>query len=156
MADVLANVAKGRFVEFYNRVKSNDPSTSAFVLVLLETAEADGTLIDYDTLSALLGGSNTEAAFTNYARLVITDSELAALPAPNDTDNWYQVDLPDQVITDAGGAANETLAKAILCYAPDSGGADSTFIPCLILDCVVTTNGEDLNLRWPNDALRAA
>jgi hypothetical protein len=155
MGNVVCNIAKGRFVELYNRVKSNDPANSAFVVVLLKTAEADATLIDYDTLAALLAGANVEADFTNYARMTIDDGDLAALPAPDDANDRYQVDLPDQAIANAGGATNNTLAKAIVCYDPDTtGGTDANLVPCLALDCVVTTNGETLNLRWPNDAFR--
>ncbi len=157
MADIVLNIAKGRFVEFYSRVKNNDPTNAVITIVLLKVAEVDGTLLDYDTLGALLSGSNTEADFTNYARIELDSTALASVPAPDDTNNWYQVDLPDQVISSAGGASNNTLAKAIICYDSDStGGTDANIIPCLALDCVVTTNGEDLNLRFPNDAFRAA
>ena len=54
MADQVFNIAKGRITEFYNRIVSNDPINSAFVLILLKTSEADSTLIDYDTLSAIV------------------------------------------------------------------------------------------------------
>ena len=55
MANIVFNIAKGRVVEYYNRVKSNDPANSALILVPIETSglEADSTLIDVDTLAAL-------------------------------------------------------------------------------------------------------
>lgn len=152
MADQPTNIAKGRVIEFYNRVKSNDPSTSGFILVLLKTAEADATLIDYDTLDAMLtaggGAANVQANFTNYARKTLTDADLAALPAPDDTNNRYDVDLPDQTWTSAGGATNNTLVKAILCYAPDVAGADTTLVPVAHYDFAATTDGSDLTLQW--------
>jgi len=149
MADQPFNIAKGRVVEFYNRVESNDPTNAAFILVLLKVAEADATLIDYDDLSALLGAAgNTEADFTNYARKVLTDTELAALPAPDDTNNRYDIDMPDQVFTAAGGATNNSLVKAIMCYDSDStGGTDANIIPCAHYDFVATTDGSDLTLQ---------
>jgi hypothetical protein len=149
MADQIFNIAKGRFVEWYNRVKASDPTNAAFIVVLLKVAEADATLIDYDSLSALLGGSNTEADFTNYARKVLTDAELAALPAPDDTNNRYDVDLPDQTWTNAGGASNNTLVKAVICYDADTtGGTDANIIPVAHYDFAVTTDGTDLTQQF--------
>ena len=55
MANIVFNIAKGRVAELYNRVKSNDPTNSAIILVPIETSglESDATLIDVDTLAAL-------------------------------------------------------------------------------------------------------
>lgn len=150
MADQVFNIAKGRIVEYYNRVKGNDPANAAFIVVLLKVAEADATLIDYDDLNALLGAAgNTEADFTNYARKTLTDSDLATLPAPDDTNNRYDVDLPDQTYSSAGGASNNTLVKALVCYDSDTtGGTDANIIPLCHYDFSVTTDGNDLNLNW--------
>ena len=54
MANIVFNIAKGRIVEYYNRVKSNDPTNAALILVPIETSglESDATLIDADTLAA--------------------------------------------------------------------------------------------------------
>jgi len=149
MSDQPFNIAKGRVVEFYNRVKSNDPANSAFIVVLLKVAEADGTLIGYDDLGALLGAAgNTEADFTNYARKAITDAELAALPAPDDTNNRYDIGMPDQVYTSAGGATNNSLVKAIICYDADTtGGTDTDLIPCAHYDFAIITDGSNVTLE---------
>jgi hypothetical protein len=149
MADQPFNIAKGRVVEWYNRIESNDPANSAFIIVLLKVAESDATLIDYDDLGALLGAAgNTEADFTNYARKVVTDSDLAALPAPDDTNNRFDIDMPDQVYSSAGGATNNTLVKAIICYDSDTtGGTDANIIPCAHYDFAVTTDGTDLTMK---------
>ena len=148
MADQVFNIAKGRAVEWYNRVKSNDPANSAFIVVLLKVAEADATLIDYDDLAALIAGSNTEATFTDYARKTVTDAELDALPAPDDTNNRFDIDLPDQVWTGAGGASNDTLVKLLVCYDSDTTtGDDSNIIPVAHYDFAVTTDGNDLTAQ---------
>jgi hypothetical protein len=148
MADQPFNIAKGRVVEFYNRVENNDPTNAAFIIVLLKVAEADATLIDYDTLSALLAGANTEANFTNYARKTITDAELAALPAPDDTNNRYDIDMPDIVYTSAGGATNNSVVKLIICYDSDTtAGTDANLIPCAHYDCVFTTDGSTVTVQ---------
>lgn len=153
MADGVFNIAKGRVVELYNRVENNDPANAGFAVVLVKLAEADGILEDYDDLSALLGAAgNTEADFTNYARKVLSDADLAALPAPDDTNNRYEVDLPDQTWTAAGGAANNTLVKMLICYDSDTtGGTDANIIPLCHYDFAVSTDGSDLTAQF--DAL---
>lgn len=56
MADFVFNIAKGRVVEYYNRVKSNDPTNSALVLVAIDAnGDTDATMKDRDDLAALLG-----------------------------------------------------------------------------------------------------
>lgn len=149
MADQPFNIAKGRVVEFYNRVESNDPANSAFIVVLLKLSEADATLIDYDDLAAVLGAAGTtEADFTNYARKVLTDADLDALPAPDDTNNRFDIDLPDQTFTSAGGATNNSLVKALVCFDSDTtGGTDSNIIPCAHYDFVATTDGSNLTME---------
>lgn len=146
MADGVFNIAKGRVVEFYNRVESNDPATAGFKILLLTAAVADATLIDFDDLSTLLGDAgNTEAVDASYGRKTLTDVELAALPAPDDTNERYDIDLPDQTWTALAGAA---IVKAIIVYCPDTGGADSTFIPCCHYDFAVTPDGSDVTMQF--------
>lgn len=145
MADGVFNIAKGRVAELHNRVNDSDPTNAVLVVVLLAaTSEADGTLEDYDTLAALLAGSNTEASFTNYARKVLTDADVAAA-ATDDTNNRTEADIADQTWSSAGGASNNTLDKLLICYDPDStAGDDSTIIPLTHHDFDITTNGGDL------------
>ena len=155
MASIEFNVAKGRTVELYNRVQTNDPATAGLVIVLLKTAEADATLKDYATLAALLAGTNAEADFTNYARKVLTDADISAFTTDNAND-WNVIDIPDQLWTAAGGTTDNTLAAYLVCYAPDTGGADSTFVPLLKFDFVKTTTGEDLPAVVSPDGLHRA
>lgn len=145
MADGVFNIAKGRANELYRRVDSNDPTNSAIIVVLLKVAEADATLIDYDDLSTLLAAAgNTEADFTNYARKVLTDTEVAAITV-DDSANTQYFTLTDQTWTSAGGATNNTLVKLLVCYDNDTtGGTDSNIIPISHHDFSATTNGNDL------------
>jgi len=146
MTNGVINIAKGRVIEYYNRVKSNDPANSALIIVLLKAVEADDALLDHNTLDALIAAaSNTEADFTNYGRKVLTDADLAALPSPDDTNNRFEVDIPDQTWVAAGGATNNTLVKLLVCFDPDTtGGDDTTIIPLTHHDFAVTTDGSDL------------
>jgi hypothetical protein len=148
MADGVFNIAKGRVAEFFYRVDSNDPSTSGFKVVLLKSSglEAEDTLNNYDTISALLAGTNDEADFTNYARKTLTDSDIT-MPAPDDGNNRIDLDIADQTWTTAGGATNNTLGKLVIVYFPDTSGADTTGIPCTYHDFSVTTDGSDLTAQ---------
>ena len=160
MANIQFNIAKGRVVELYNRVKSSDPTNAVFYVHLLKASEADATLEDYDDYAAMiLAAGNTSADFTNYAVVTWSDTELAALPGPNDTTNQYELDFPDLVYTDAGGAANNTLTKVIISYDSDSTvgtNVDSNVIPLMAFDYTGTTDGSTITLQFPADAFAAA
>ncbi len=142
MADFVFNIAKGRVVELYNRVKSNDPANSAFIVMVLETSglESDATLKDKDDFAALVSGATNEQ--TTMGRKTLTDSDLAALPAPDDTNDRYDVDLPDVTWTAASGNA---ISKLVIGYDSDTtGGSDSNIIPLTCHDFVATPDGNDL------------
>ena len=145
MGDFVFNVAKGRVNELHERVNNNDPANSALIVVLLKTAAADATLIDQDDLAAILAGGSSEADFTGYARKVLTDSDIVA-SAVDDTNNRREADISDPTWDPAGGAANNTLAKLLICYDPDTtSGTDSTIVPLTAHDFVVTTNGGSIS-----------
>lgn len=151
MADFVYNIAKGRVVEYYNRVKSNDPTNSALVIVAINAnAVADSTFIDLDDLSAILATAAAEATNTGYARKVLTDADLAALPAPDDGNDRYDVDLPDQTwssVQASGGAWTDL----IICYDGDTtGGTDANIIPLTHHDFAVTPDGSDIVAQIAN------
>lgn len=148
MANFVFNIAKGRVVEFYNRVENNDPANSALVVVVLASSglESDAVLIDKDTLSDVVSGATNEATNTNYARKVLTDSDLAT-PSPNDTSNAYSVDIPDQTwtsVSTSGGA----WGKLLICYDGDTtAGTDANIIPLTAHDFVVTPSGANITAQ---------
>lgn len=147
MAASVFNIAKGRVVEYYNRVKSNDPAAGALVIVALQATglESHATLKDYDALDAILAAANNEATNSGYARKVLTDSDLAALPAPDDTNDRYDVDLPDQTWS-AVAAAGGAWGMLLVCYDADTGGGtDANIVPLTMHDFAVTPDGNDIN-----------
>ena len=144
MANIVFNIAKGRVVEYYNRVKSNDPANSALILIPIETTglEADATLIDVDTVTALLAGTTNEQG--TMGRKTLTDADLAALPAPDDTNDRYDIALPTVTWTAASGNA---ISKMVVAYDADTtGGTDADLIPLTMFDAVATPDGNDLQL----------
>lgn len=144
MANIVFNIAKGRVVELYNRVENNDPTNAAIILVPIETSglEADATLIDVDTLSALIAGTTNEQ--TTMGRKTLTDADLAALPAPDDTNDRYEVSLPTVTWTAASGNA---ISKIAVCYDPDTtAGTDANIIPLTMFDFAQTPSGADIQM----------
>jgi len=149
MADIVMNVALGRVNEYWRRVVNNDPAASVITIVLLKTAEADATLRDYDTLSALLAGSNVECDFTNYARVVFTDSDIVD-PTVDDTLDRQTSAIVQKTITSAGGTLDNTIVKGIICYDPLGTDVDANMIPLTAQDASATTNGQDLVVAAAN------
>jgi hypothetical protein len=133
------NVSKGIWRYYLGLPAASD----GLVVVLLKSAGlvADATLADYDDLAALLAGASDEADFTGYARKVLTSGITIT---PDDGNERVDGDIPDQVWDPAGGAANNTLGKLITCYAPATGGPDSSLIPVTYHDFVTTTDGTKL------------
>jgi len=144
MADGVFNIAKGRVVEFYNRVENNDPAAAVLRIYLLTVNQVDATLIDHDDMAALLAAANTEALFTNYVNKVLTDTDLAPLPAPDDSADRYEVDIPNIVWTAAGNGVNETMTKFIVAYDALGTDVDSGILPLTHHDFTPTTDGSDL------------
>lgn len=129
MASIQTNISKGREVELYNRVKSNDPTNSALILMVLATGSAGGLngLRDFDTFADILAGGYTEVTNTNYARKTLTDASLAAW-APNDTTNNTTLVLPLQSWANVAAGTNWDLA--VVGYDNDTtGGTDANIVP---------------------------
>lgn len=114
---------------------------------LMQTAEADATLADRASLSAIWAqAGNSEANFTNYVKKI--------LPTPTRTvDNTNnQVLLGAGAVgtqvqltwEEAGGTSNNSLVKVLFCYAATSGAATSAILPLMAIDSTATTDGNDL------------
>lgn len=145
MADSVFNIAKGRNVELYNRVVSNDPANSALVLIALKASglESHATLIDYDTVAAILAAANDEATNTNYARKVLTNADLAAL-AVDDSNNRFPLDAPDQTWTSVAAAGGAWGALVWAYDADTTGGSDSDLVPLTVHDFAITPDGTNI------------
>lgn len=146
MADFVFNIAKGRVAELYNRVDTNDPANSALIIVVIDTATADATLRDLDTLSAVTGDAGTaEVTNTNYARKILTDADLTAF-APDDTNDRVDLDFADQTWTAV--AAGDSWTDLLVCYDSDTtAGTDANIVPCTQHDFAVTPDGSDITAQ---------
>jgi len=145
VANFVFNIAKGRTVELYNRVKSNDPSSSALVLVPLSASDTEANAQDADDLTAALATAINEQT-TSWSRKVLTDAELAAFPAPDDANNRYDVSVPQ--VTWTGPTTGNDTTGLLVCYDADTGGGtDSNIIPLTHHDFAVTADGNDVVLN---------
>lgn len=138
------NIARGRTVEFYNRVKTGDPANAGFVVVPLESSgiETDDVLFVKRTLAAVLAGSTNEQ--TALGRKYLFASDLAAW-APDDVANSVTLALPSVTWAAASGPS---IAKTLLCFQRDVTVLDdSLVVPIVIWDTVRVPDGSSLLLN---------
>lgn len=121
--------------------KIRDSATVGFVM-LLKVSETDADLIDRAEIEALLVASNTESNATNYAR----KTGLTLSITVDNTNNRVDADCPDQTWSSLGGATNNTLTDALVCY--EEAGADATRIPLSLHDFALTTTGNDVTIQF--------
>jgi len=129
MASVQCVYSKGREVELWNRVDGNDPTNSAFVLMILKSGSTNGLngLVDFATFAAILAGGYTEVTNTGYARKTVTDSSIS--PYTVDTvNNRILLTMPLQTFT--GISAGDTWDLGVWGYDNDTtGGTDANIVP---------------------------
>lgn len=149
MADFVFNQSKGRAVELYNRVKSNDPSPSALILIVYTTSGTEAQGQDLDDAAAVEADANFAQAATGanqWPRKTLTDTELAAFPAPDDTNNRYDISLPAVTWT-AVSASNNVTGLGVYYDADTAAGTDSNLLPVTFHTFSVTTDGNDVVLN---------
>lgn len=146
------NIAKGRAVEFFNRVDSNDPANSAIILVPLSASGTEAEGQDYDDLTAVLGGTANEQT-TSWTRKTLTDADLSAI-AVDDTNNRFPATIPSVTWT-APSTGNNTTGL-LVCYDSDTtAGTDANILPICHLDMAVTADGNDVIVN-AGDVVRAS
>jgi len=148
MPNIVFNIAKGRVAEFGSRVNANDPANSVFVILILATAgiEADATLIDVDTVTALVAGTTNEVTNSGYARKVLDNATGGITVTVDDTNDRTDVDIPDQTWTAV--VAGDGWNDFVTAYDSDSAaGTDANIIPMTLHDFVVTPDGSDITAQ---------
>lgn len=146
MAEYTFNIAKGRPAAYYERVKNNDPATSALILIPLSAQGSAAEAQDYDTVADVLAGASDERTTGGWTRKTLTDADLAAVPPPNDVANRQDLQVP-QVIWAAPAAGNDTVGLLIAYDADTGAGTDANLIPISSHTFTVTTDGNDVQLN---------
>jgi hypothetical protein len=148
VANFVFNIAKGRVAELGNRVNSNDPTNSVFLVIVNDAGgDSDATMLDRDTVSALFGGTSDEVTNSNYARKSITSITVTT----DDTNDRQDVTIADQTWTAVG--AGDSWTDIVMAYDSDStGGDDTNVVPMTNHDFAVTPDGSDITADFPADA----
>lgn len=130
MANVVPNVAKG-WIGYYGSLPNSPDDAMWAVLLQAAGIESDDALKDYDTLADILAGSNDEATFTGYARMQLSGVTLTR----DDSANEQRVTATNPSSMTNTGVSSQTMAKAVICYDPDTGVlGDGTLVPLAIID----------------------
>lgn len=133
MANGVFNIAKGAVAE---KIRSG----ANLIVIVLEAAEADDVLNNYDTLDVLIAAAgNTEWTSPQYTRKAISNAN--AVLTIDDTTNTISVDIPDQTWTAVTG--NPTV-KLLVCQ---DGASDAGRIPLTYHDFAVTPDGSDITAQ---------
>jgi hypothetical protein len=137
VADVIFNVAKGREAHYGSLPATND----AIIAVPLEATGlvGDSTMIDYDTLAAVLAGASNEQ--TTMGRETLTGVAVTV----DDTNDRVYIDADNPVWAAATGNATGAL---LFCYDPDTtASADANIIPISKHDFAATPAGGDITAQ---------
>lgn len=142
MADFVFNIAKGRVVELFRRVDTNDPANSALIIVPVDVAAVtDATIKDFATLSAVTGGGVTERSATGWNRKTLDDTAIAD-PGPDNVNDRYDIDIADPTWTAVTAGA---VTDLLVCYDGDTtGGTDANITPMTQHDFAITPDGSDV------------
>jgi hypothetical protein len=141
------NIAKGRAIELWRRVKVGDPATSGLVVVLLAATalEPSSALVDHFTLADIIAAGNLEATNTGYARKILVAVDLPAFPPPDNPQDAYLLPLPNLTWTAVQPDGTGSIGKLIVAYDPNTGGGtDAEIIPLTGHDFAVIPNGDDI------------
>jgi len=146
MANFVFNIAKGRVAELYNRVDVNDPAASTLSIGILATAgiEADATLIDVETFTALVAGTTNWVTNGGYAKKTLADADIVAF-APDDVNDRVDLDIPDQTWTAV--AAGDGWNDFVIGYDSAGTGTDAGTVPLTQHDFVLVPDGSDISAQ---------
>ena len=137
MGNVVFNVSKGSAAYLAGLPAASDQ----LVAVVLEAADLvdDATMIDYDTLAAVLAGASTEQ--TTMGRKALTGVTVTV----DDTADQVTIDADDVLWTAATGDPTGAL---LICYQPDTTSADADIIPFTKQDFTVTPDGNNIRAEF--------
>lgn len=147
MADLVTNIAKGRFVHYGATAQAGTGGAKLVAVVLAASGlGTDDALQDADSLTAVLALATEQTAM---GRKVLT----GVMATVNDTTNAASVDAADVTWVAASGAAT---GKLVVCFDPTGSSADSALIPLTVHDFAVTPDGTDITAQINTAGLAVA
>jgi hypothetical protein len=152
MANYALNIGKGRSVELQNRIKNNEPTNAAFVLVPLKVTDTEANRQDDANLEVFLAATPDEQT-EGWARKVLDDTLIAAIAVDN-VNNRFAGTVPETKWT-APTAGKNVVALGV-CYDSDTtSGTDANILVLTVHDFAVTADGNDVYLN-AGDFIRAS
>jgi hypothetical protein len=133
MGNVIFNVSKGN-ASYWATLPA---ATDSIIVVPLEASGlvADATMVDYDTLAAVLAGASNEQE--TMGRKTLTDVTVTV----NDTDDRVEIDAANPSWTSTAGNATGALLFA---YKPASDSTDDAIIPLSVHTWAYTPDGNNV------------
>lgn len=145
MANQVFNRALGRVTELAERVEANDPTNSAFIVIVFNAGDTDATIKDVDTVAAIEAlASTAEVTNSGYARKTLANGSLTI--TYDDTNDRVDIDFADQTWT--GVAAGDAWTDICIAYDSDTtAGTDANIIPMTWHDFALTPDGSDVTAQ---------
>lgn len=140
MANFIFNIAKGSIAE-----KIRDGANIQMLVLATSGIEADDTLNNAATVTALVSGTTNEVTNSGYSRKSISNGSITL--TVDNTANSVLVDIADQ--TFSAIVAGDGWNDVVICE--DAGGGDGTRIPLTQHDFVVTPDGSDIVVQIPSN-----
>lgn len=141
MADLVHNIAKGRFAEWAERSRTGDDANGAIIIAPFNSSDTDDAVRDIDTLAALEALSSTaERTANGWNRKTISDGNITV--TIDDTNNRVDVDVADQTWT---AVSADTVTDLEFAWDKDTtAGTDSNILPGTWHDFAITPDGSDV------------
>lgn len=133
----------GEGKEWYKNVENSNPANSALVVMLLAATglETDAVLRVKTSFTDIVSGTTNEATNTGYARKVLTNVDLAAVPLPDTTNHWWQCTIPVQTWVAVTNDGTGAFGALIIGYRNAPGDPDTAIIPLTCSVFAITPNG---------------
>ena len=143
MADLVHNIAKGRFGEWAERSRVGDDPNGALIMSVWNNdgSSTDDNVRDADTVAAIEALTGvTERTTNGWARKTISDGSITV--TIDDTNDRVDVDIPDQTWTAVTSGASTDIGTA---WDKDTtAGTDSNILPGTWHDFAITPDGSDV------------
>ena len=148
MADFVFNIAKGRGTQWTEEIRASvSPYANSALIVSLwrRGSQTDAAIKDFTTQAAIEADAQlAELSAGGYARKTIIDTTPTI--TYDNTNEWVDVDMPDQTWTALGAQAAIT-DLAISFDNDTTGGTESTIIPWTFHGFSVTPDGSDVTAQ---------
>lgn len=144
---IFGTVGAGKIGQYVQNVIDNTPANSAIIWIPMATSGTAEQAEALATFAAVEADANfSEQTGTGWSRITHDDAGDSLAYAWDATNNRNEADSADLVW--AGPSVGNTVGL-IGCYDPDTtAGTDTTLIPLVHLDMVVTANAQQVTFQF--------